>query len=370
MKHRIPLALSGLLALVAVIVWVSSSPRGTGTAPSVGIHAPGNAPSGEGESRTPWQSLKTPVTARDPVPPPASLASLAGLSFDDAMAEARGFLENGNITGALSALSGLKYKSTRTRAIRELLQAFLATSPTDQQLMDWFRAFEPGGALENDASLVHGESSALVSHLARQPTDTLVSLLPSLKNPTATQLVSDALHSQSKRNPEVLQKLKPLGENLRGMALVNSAKDSQHLNATEFKKKLEGWNVPEHEREAFWQIWARGKKGLPSEALFAEADSVASPQARETLRLLAYQRWLREEPLAASEAILKNAGAMPPRTYDLLLVDLVDIAKADKDPAAARAWAATARTEEMKAHFQKVLGPAKPESNANDRPAP
>lgn len=364
MKYRIPLAFSGLLALVAVIAWVSSSPRGTGTAPSVGTHAPGHAPSGEGESRTPWRSLKTPTTAREPAPPPTSLANLAGLSFDDAMAEAKGFLANGNVTGTLRALSRLKYKSTRTRAIRELLVAFLATSPTDKQLVEWFRAFEPGGALENDASLVHGESSALVSHLARQPTDTLASILRSLQNPTATQLLKSALHSQSKRQPEVLEKLKPLSEDLRGMMLVKSAKESQHLNATEFKKKLESWNVPEHEREGYWQVWARAKRGLPSEALFSEADGVAPPQARETLRLLAYQQWLREEPLAASEAILKNAGAMPARTYDLLLVDLVDIAKADKDPAAARAWAETAKTEEMKAHFQKVLGPPKPDGEA------
>lgn len=350
------MALSGLLALVAVIVWVSSSPWGTGTAASTGIPTQAVSPIGKENSAAPWERRKPSVTVREPPPPRADLLKLAGLSFADAMAEANGFLAYGNVTGALRALSGLKYKSTRTRAIKELLVAFLSTSPTDQQLVEWFRAFEPGGALESDASVVHGENNALASHLARQPTETLVSLHQSLGNPMATLLIAGALRSQSKRQPEVIENLKPLSEDLRGLVLAQTAWNSQHLDATEFGKNLESWKVPEHEREGYWQAWARGKRGLPSEALFSEAESVASPSVRETLRVLAYQRWLREDSLAASEAIRKNAAVMSARSYDLLLVDLVDIAKSDKDPVAARAWAGTARTEEMRQFFQRHLG--------------
>jgi hypothetical protein len=284
------------------------------------------------------------------------LLKLAGLSFADAMAEANSFLAYGNVTGALRVVSELKYLSSRTRAIRELLDGFLATSPTDEQLVEWFEAFEPDGALAGDASLVHGESGALLGHLSRQPSDKLVSLLTALENPAATLLLANALYNQSKRDPAVFEKLKPLSEDLRGLVLAQTAQDSQHLEATEFGKNLASWNVPEHEREGYWQAWARGKRGLPSEALFSEAESVASPSVRETLRVLAYQRWLREDSLAASEAIRKNAAVMPARSYDLLLVDLVDIAKSDKDPVAARAWAGTARTEEMRQFFHRHLG--------------
>ena len=274
---------------------------------------------------------------------------------DFALASAKILLDNGQIKDAMLALTQLRHDSTRKRAIRELLIYFLARSPSDQDVKIWFQGFENDGPLAADDDQVAGDHSELGRYLYNQSPKFLVGLLADVNSTWSQELAVGALVEQSEANPALIDHLSELPETKRRAVLFQVANNSQHLKLNEFTELVKDWGGDDNQRNHYIEAWLEGKAGMPSGELFSQANECPIVWVRAEMEVLAYKRWLQEEPYIATAAIRRDAKHLSSTSYDKILMNIVAIAQVDGDQAAARAWAETSRTEQAREYFRKMF---------------